>query len=136
AAAPVSCPDLDAEVAEERIVPFEVPSGQYRDLLAAKGGVLWVKVASETGVLGSRRAGVEGEPPADQLQYWSFEDRKVTTVAEKVDTVAVSGDGQRVVVRHKDAVTVQAADSKPPEDDAGAVVTVDLSRLRFDVDPA
>ena len=133
---PVTCPDLDVDGAEERIVPFEVPSGQYRDLLPAKGGMLWVKVAAETGVLGSRRAGVQGEPPADQLQYWSFADRKVTTVAEKVDAVAVSGDGQRVVIRHKDTVTVQPADTKPPEDDDGAVVTVDLTRLRFDVDPA
>ncbi|HLS61757.1 MAG TPA: PDZ domain-containing protein, partial [Ruania sp.] len=133
---PVTCPDLDAEGAEERIVPFAVPSGDYRDLRAAAGGVLWVKQAAETGVLGSRRAAVLGEPGSDSLEYWSFAERKVTTVAEKVDSYAVSGDGKRLVVRHKDTVTVQAADQQPPKEDPTAVVTVDLSRLRFDVDPA
>ncbi|WP_324651667.1 S41 family peptidase [Georgenia sp. H159] len=131
----VTCPDLDAEGAEERIVPFGVPSGDYRDLRAAKSGVLWVKKAGETGELGSRRAGVLGEPATDSLEYWSFAERKASTVADKVDSYAVSGDGERVVLRHKDTVTVQAADKKPPEDDDAAVVTVDLARLRFDVDP-
>ncbi|MEE6286843.1 PDZ domain-containing protein [Georgenia sp. MJ173] len=132
----VTCPDLDADGAEERIVPFPVPSGDYRDLRAAAGGVLWVRKAGETGELGSRRAGVVGEPATDSLEHWSFAERKLTTVAEKVDSYAVSGDGQRVVLRHKDAVTVQPADQQPPKDDDGAVVTVDLARLRFDVDPA
>ena len=98
--------------------------------------MLWVRKAKETGELGSRRAGVLGDPATDTLEHWSFAERKVTTVADKVDSYAVSGDGERVVLRHKDTVTVQAADKKPPEDDDAAVVTVDLARLRFDVDPA
>ncbi|HLS13302.1 MAG TPA: PDZ domain-containing protein [Beutenbergiaceae bacterium] len=134
--APVNCPDLDVAGAEERIVPFAVPSGEYRDLRAAKDGVLWVKRASETGELGSRRAAVLGEPAPDTLEYWSFNQRTVTTVADKVESYAVTGDGQRVLLRHKDTVTVQPADRKPPEDDDAAVVTVDLTRLRFEVDPA
>src|SRR5690606_34080908 len=59
--APAS-PDLDAEGAEERIVPFPVPSGDYRDLKSVKDGVVWVRVAGEAGVLGTRRAGVAGDP--------------------------------------------------------------------------
>src|SRR5699024_10818221 len=43
-------------------------------------------------------------------------------------------DGERVVLTHKGEVTVQPADRKP-EADAGETVSVDLSRLRFEVDP-
>jgi len=134
AKAPPASPDLDTDGAEDRLVPFPVPSGDYRDLRAAKGGVLWVRVAGEAGELGTRRAGVTGDPATDSLEFWSFEQRKVTTVADAVDTYAVSGDGERVVLRSKDEVRVQPADRKP-EEDSGESVTVDLSRLRLEIDP-
>lgn len=135
AEASVTCPDLDADGAEERIVPFGVPSGEYRDLCAAKDGVLWIKEAGDAGVLGSRRAAVLGDGATDSLEYWSFGQRTVTVVAEKVDSYAVSGDGERVVVRHKEDVTIQPADRKPAEGDDADVVKVDLGRMRFEVDP-
>src|SRR5699024_5267095 len=68
-------------------------------------------------------------------QLWSFAKRKVETIVDEVDTYSVSGDRRRLVVRRKDAVTVVPADRKVPEDDEDAKVTVDLSRLRFEVDP-
>lgn len=131
---PPASPDLDAEGAEERIVPFPVTSGDYRDLRQARDGVLWVKIASGSGVLGTRRAGVASEPEKDSLEFWSFEQRRVSTVADKVDSFAVSGDGERVVVRTGEDLVVQPADHKPDEN-AFEAVTVDLSRLRFEVDP-
>lgn len=132
---PPDSPDVDLYGAEERVVAFPVPSGDYRDLRVAACGVLWVQEAGDAGVLGSRRAGVGGDPAADTLQLWSFEERKLTTIADKVDSFAVSGDGERVVVRHKDKVTVQPADHKPEDDDDAEKVDVDLGRLRFEVDP-
>lgn len=132
---PPASPDLDADGAEERIVPFPVPSGDYHTLHSAKDGVLWVHEAGDTGVLGSRRAGVGGDPATDTLELWSFGKRTLTTIVDKVDSYAVSGDGERVVVRHKDQVWVQPADHKLEEEDADERVAVDLSRLRFEVDP-
>jgi len=129
-----SSPDLDVEGAEDRAVPFPVPSGNCRRLTTCRAGVLWIKETRETGVLGTRRAGVKGDPTPDTVQLWSFEKRKVDTVVAKVSDYAVSGDGNRLVVRYKDAVSVTPADRKP-EDDDPAVVKVDLSRLRFDVSP-
>jgi tricorn protease len=131
----VSSPDLDAEGAEARVVPFPVPSGDYRDLRAAKDGVLWIREAGDTGALGSRRAGVEGDPTPDSLELWSFAHRKVTTLVDKADSYAVSGDGERVVVRAKDTLTVLPSGRKVEEDDDPEKVTVDLSRLRHQVDP-
>ncbi|MPV35704.1 S41 family peptidase [Georgenia subflava] len=127
-------PDLDLAGAEERIIPFPVPSGSYRQLRAAKDGVLWIREAGETGTLGSRRAAVTGDPTPDALEHWSFPQRRVTVIHDAVDGYGVSGDGERVVVRHKDAVTVLPSGRKV-EDDDPEKVTVDLDRLRFEVDP-
>ncbi|WP_120004043.1 S41 family peptidase [Nesterenkonia muleiensis] len=130
--APAS-PDLDIDGAEERIVPFPVPSAEYRDLTAVKDGLLWVKVNQETGVLGARRAGVPGEKPADQLIRWDFAQRKTSSIVEKVTDYAVSGDGERLVVRHNGTVSVQPSTTQVKDDDAEKV-SVDLTRLRFQLD--
>lgn len=130
--APAS-PDLDSVRAEQRIVPFPVPSAEYRSLKAAKDGLLWVKVNQDTGVLGTRRAWVPGEKPTDQLIRWDFPQRTTITLAEKVTDYAVSGDGERLVVRHNGTVTVQSA-TKAVKDNDAEKVKVDLSRLRFQLD--
>lgn len=131
---PDPSPDLDVDGAEERVVPFPVTSGRYRDLRAAKGGVLWVRETDDAGVLGSRHAGAEDEPAPNVLQFWSFEARKATDVAEKVSGYAVSGDGERVVIRSGHGLSTQPATSKPGDDDPGAF-DIDLSRVRYEVDP-
>ncbi|HLR27294.1 MAG TPA: PDZ domain-containing protein [Ruania sp.] len=131
----VVCPDLDAEYAEQRITPFPVPSATYRDLRVAAGGVLWVRCAEEVGTLGARRAGVTGEATADSVQRWSFAEQRLSTIVPKMNSYAVSGDGRQLVVRHEDQVTLTPADRTPAEDDP-AVVRIDLSRLRFDLDPS
>ena len=130
---PPTSPDLDIDNAEARIVPFPVPSAEYRDLKAAKDGLLWVKVNQETGVLGTRRAGVPGEKPADQLIRWDFAQRRTSTIVEKITDYAVSGDGERVVVRHNGTAGVQPSTKEVKDDDAENV-TVDLTRLRFQLD--
>jgi tricorn protease len=130
----VVSPELDLDGAEDRAIPFPVVSADYRRLASCEAGLLWINVPGETGVLGSRRAGVEGEPKPNTLELWSLEKRSVETVADKVDDYAVSGDGRRLVVRHKNSVVVSPADRKPEEKDP-ALVKVDLSRLRFDIEP-
>ncbi|WP_125775539.1 S41 family peptidase [Antribacter gilvus] len=132
----VATPDLDADGAEERVVPFPVASGRYRDLRPAKDGVLWVHEDDDAGVLGTRHAGVVGERPGDALEYWSFETRKVTQVASDVSDYAVSGDGERLVVRSGGTLTSQPATRAPSGDDDADTVEIDLGRLRHDVDLA
>jgi tricorn protease len=63
-----------------------------------------------------------------------MEKRAVETVVDKLDDYAVSGDGRYLVVRHKESVTVTPADRKAKDDDPAAV-KVDLTRLRFEVQP-
>ncbi len=127
-------PDIDFDGAEERVVPFPVTSGRYRDLRGAKGGVLWVHETDDAGVLGSRHAGTEEDPAPNVLQFWSFEARKATDVADKVSSYAVSGDGERTVIRSGSSLSTQSATSKPGDDDPSAF-EIDLSRVRYEVDP-
>lgn len=125
--------ELDAEGFEERLVPFPVPSGDYRDLRAAKDGVLWRRVVAPAGELGAGRAGVTKEPEPDVLERYAFDTRSVTVLGP-CDGFEVSGDGERVVLRVKDDLVVVPSTSKV-EDDDPARVGVDLGRLRRTVDP-
>ncbi|WP_156761565.1 S41 family peptidase [Microbacterium karelineae] len=127
-------PDLDLDGAEQRIVAFPVPSADYRDLAATAGGVAWIAEGSDVGVLGSRRAGVPGEKQPNRLERWSFDDREAATVVEGLDSFAVSGDGERIVVRKGSDVSIVRATRKA--DGGDDPVKVDLSRLRFELDPA
>jgi tricorn protease len=127
-------PDLDADGFEDRLVPFPVPAGDYRLLRAAKGGVLWIHEAPTHGVLGTGRAGVPGEKPADQLERFDFGKRALDVLVKKLGDYAVSGNAEWIVVRDGDAVTARPADREVKDDDP-ALVSVDLGRLRFELDP-
>ncbi|MFT3889483.1 MAG: S41 family peptidase [Arachnia sp.] len=125
--------ELDVEGFEDRMVPFAVPSGRYTALQATKEGVVWLTLRA-FGELGATRAGVEGEVK-DSVEHYSFKARKASTVVDACDGAAVSGDGERLVVRSGEDVWVQPAEHAPGEDD-DTRVTVDLGRLRRELDPA
>ena len=123
--------EFDVEGFEDRMVAFPVPSGRYGSLAATKEGLIWRSYKS-IGELGAGRAGVDGEVK-DSIEHFSFRTRKLTVLVDAADGAAVSGDGERMVVRNGDEVWVQSADQ--PADDDDAKVHVDLSRLRREVDP-
>ena len=125
--------ELDVEGFEDRMVPFAVPSGRYTALQATKEGVAWLTLRA-FGELGAARAGVDGEVK-DAVEHYSFKTRKATTVVDSCDGAAVSGDGERLVVRSGEDVWVQPSEHAPGEDD-DTRVNVDLSRLRRGLDPA
>lgn len=127
--------EIDLDGFEERMVPFPVPSDEYGQLRVVKDGVTWLRNRGGTGVLGANRAGAEGEPEGDALERFSFPARRVEVLAERVDDYAVSGDGERVVVRIKDELLVLPTDHRIEEDDDPSRVKVDLSRLRRQIRP-
>lgn len=129
----VTC-HLDVDGFEERLVPFPVPSGPYRGLAAVKDGLTWIEVADRGGELGAARAGVSGDAPTDALVHYGLASRHADRLCDAVDSYSVSGDGERLVVRHKDDVTVIPADHKVESDDP-AHISVDLGRLRRRIVP-
>lgn len=87
----------------------------------------------DTGELGARRAGVPGTSRPNSWSAGTSSSGRPQSLWDKLTDYAVSGDGERIVVRHQDAVTVQPSTKKVEDDDADKV-TVDLTRLRFQVD--
>ena len=124
--------EFDVDGFEDRMVSFPVPSGRYAALQATKDGLLWVSLKS-AGELGAVRAGVEGEIK-DQVEHFSFKSRKVSVVVDAADGAAVSGDGERLLVRNGEDLWVQSAEQAPGDDD-DAKTHVDLSRLRRELSP-
>lgn len=124
---------VDMAGIESRIIPFPVESGLYSQLTAVKDGFVWLR-HPQMGVLGSARAGVEGDAPAPRLEHWSLPQRKLTVLAEGVTAVAASGDGETLVVRQGEA-WVQIPATRAVEKDDAARVEIDVERLRLVVDP-
>lgn len=130
----VTTAEVDLEGAEERIVPFPVPSGVYSDLQSADGGILWMHAGdAEQGQLGSKFAGAKDAKPNVSIEYFDFSKRKLDIVVDKADSYSVSGDGKQIVVSEDGSLTVQPANRKVESDDDDSV-SVDLSRLRFELD--
>lgn len=114
-------------------MPFPVESGKYSHLTAVTGGFVWLH-HPQLGVLGSARAGVEGEAPTPTLEHWSLADRKLTVLAEGVTEVATSGSGESLVIKQgEDWLHVPA--TRKVEDEDPARITIGTDRLRFTVDP-
>jgi len=124
---------IDADGFEARAVALPVPAGEYHTLRAVKDGLAWLREPAAGGQLGAAWAGVSGEEPSDVLERFSFETRKAETLVAAADAFEVSGDGEVLVVRHRDDVLAQPARRVEPDDEDGAV-RVDLSRLRRRID--
>src|SRR5699024_9462798 len=126
--------EIEFDGAEERIVPFPVSSGVFRDLEAVESGLLWMRTGdAEGGELGSKHAGDAGDKPAEVIQFFDFAKRKLTTVVEAADDYEVAGNGKHIVVRSEGEITVVPANRKVEADD-DENVSVDVSRLRFELD--
>ncbi|MCL2315502.1 MAG: PDZ domain-containing protein, partial [Actinomycetia bacterium] len=124
---------LDLDGFEARAVALPVPSGEYGNLRSVKDGLAWLREPGLGGVLGATWAGAPGDGPVDVLERFSFETRKTETLVDKADSFEVSGDGEILVVRHRDDVTAQPARRVEADDDE-SLVRVDLGRLRRRLD--
>ncbi|MCW7943587.1 peptidase S41 [Streptomyces hygroscopicus] len=127
---------IDLEGLADRIVPFPVEAARYSGLRAAKDGVLWLRHPVR-GVLGTSRATPDDPEPRTELERYDLVQQRVEHLAADADHFAVSGDGKRVLLWTDGKLKVVPSDRRAPgDDDSGANITVDLSRIRQTVDPA
>ena len=125
---------VDPDGLPSRVVGVPVPEGRYSGLRAVSGGLVWLR-EPVTGVLGESAASLDDDAPRPALERYDLRKREVTELAAELDSFTVSGDGARLVVRDHDQVRVVPSESKEDGQSSGEVVTVDLSRARFQADP-
>nr|MBA3799581.1 PDZ domain-containing protein [Geodermatophilaceae bacterium] len=126
---------VDVNGLEHRIVPVPVEAGRYSGLAAAKHGLVWLREPLR-GELGDNRATVDAEPERARVEHFDLRTSKLSTVVEKADRVAITGDGSWLLVVDQDRLSVVPSDkAAPKESDSADVVRVDLDRLRVEVDP-
>ena len=123
---------VDPEGLAARVVPLPVEQARYRQLHPVKGGLSWLRVPV-AGVLGEGGAAPEDDGPQACLQRFDLRKREVRELAAAADWFRVSGDGTQIVLRDRGELRVIPSARK---DDAGEAVTVDLTRARFQADPA
>jgi tricorn protease len=124
---------VDPDGLAGRVVALPVEEARYGSLRQVKGGLAWLR-EPVAGVLGEGGAGLDDDRPRPALQRFDLRTREVRELAGGLDWFRVSGDGTRIVIRDDDELRVIPSASK--HDDAGETVTVDLSRARFQADPA
>ena len=124
---------VDPDGLAGRVVALPVEEARYGSLRPVKGGLAWLR-EPVAGVLGEGGAGPDDDRPRPALQRFDLRKREVKELAGGLDWFRVSGDGTRIVIRDHDELRVIPSAGK--HDDAGETVTVDLSRARFQADPA
>lgn len=130
---------VDVDGLAERVVPFPVAAGRYTKLRATEGGFCWL-THPLAGVLGEERAESGGDPKRAQLVRYDLAKAKQEVLVDSLDSFEVSGDGRWLVVRdHKDLRVLPATRKVSPAEgetpDPTEAVTVDLARIRVEVDP-
>jgi tricorn protease len=117
-----------------RVVGVPVAEARYSGLRAVKGGLAWLR-EPVAGVLGEGNAFLDDDAPQPALERFDLAKREVTELVAELDWFDVSGDGTRLVVKDGEDLRVLPSDHKDDHDSAGTV-TVDLTRARFQADPA
>lgn len=124
---------VDAEGLAHRVISVPVPQGNYTDLSAAGGALLWLD-HELAGVTGDGRASLEDKNAAPSLVRFDLAKRRTTTIVEALDSYRLTGDGEKVVLVQDKQIRVSPSASKADED-AGQLVKVDLTRIRVRLDP-
>ncbi|MGH3217586.1 MAG: PDZ domain-containing protein, partial [Streptosporangiaceae bacterium] len=125
---------VDADGLADRVVGVPVEEARYHYLSAVKGGLVWLRTPL-TGVLGESGADLDDDSPRSSLERFDLRKREVTVLADELDWFDVSGDGTRLVIGDDDDVCVVPSEAKE-DHDSDESVTVDMSRARFEADPA
>src|SRR5690242_15917998 len=125
---------VDADGISGRVVGVPVVEARYSSLRAVKGGLAWLR-EPVAGVLGEGVASPEDDTPRPVLERFDLRKREVTELVGELDWFDVSGDGTRLVVKDHDELRVLPSEHSG-DHGSGDSVTVDLSRARFQADPA
>jgi tricorn protease len=126
---------VDADGISSRVVAVPVDEARYYSLAAAKGGLLWLRYPL-SGVLGEGGADLDEAHRRPTLERFDLRKREASVLANEVSWFTVSGDGARLVIGDHDDVRVVPSDRKADNGSSDDLINVDLTRARFQADPA
>ncbi|HET9482897.1 MAG TPA: PDZ domain-containing protein [Xanthomonadales bacterium] len=109
--------ELDRDGIDERIVALNVPPGQYLGVSANATNVFFLSGNAQQGPLVLKTIALDGEKPED--------------VASGVTGYAISGDGQKLLVRQANDFAI--VDAKPAQDPTKSKLA--MERMEVKVDP-
>jgi tricorn protease len=119
---------VDIESLPGRVVAVPVEESLYSGMRAVTGGLVWLK-SEVAGVLGEGAADPDDDPPRPALERFDFGKRTCAELVATLDWFAVSGDGNRLVIRDGGSLRVISAEHRDGGDGPDPV-PVDLSRAR------
>jgi tricorn protease len=126
---------VDTDGISSRVVAVPVDEARYYSLAAAKGGLLWLRYPL-SGVLGEGIADPDDARPRPTLERFDLRKREASVLSIDVSWFAVSGDGARLVIWDHGDMRVVPSDRKADNGSSDDVINVDLTRARFQADPA
>ncbi|MGH9046841.1 MAG: PDZ domain-containing protein, partial [Acidimicrobiales bacterium] len=137
ATAPAITVELDGIA--QRVVPVPVPAARYSELRAADGGLVWLHEPM-MGVLGDELAQPGAEHDKPSVLRYDFEKRRMLTLIDAAESVAMSGDGKSIVASEGDHLFIVPSTSRAEPAPAGAEgpsgrIEIDTDRIRLQVDP-
>ncbi|WP_371497208.1 S41 family peptidase [Kitasatospora sp. NBC_00374] len=120
---------VDEPGLSKRLVPFPVIASKYSATAPVRGGVLWLRwpISGALGQTFANPADTSGRP---SLEYFDLAHGTRSTVVDKLDGFAVSGDGSAVSVFSAGSLKLH------PLATPNSPVTVDLRRITHTVHPA
>ncbi|WP_028266748.1 S41 family peptidase [Arthrobacter sp. MA-N2] len=124
---------VDIEGLPLRVVGVPVPQGNYSELSASGGALLWLDTPL-SGVTGDGRGKVQDKAPAPALVRYELSKQKHVTLVSAVERYRLSGDGKKLVYVNDKQVVAVPSDAKVDEE-SGELVKVELNRIRVVLDP-
>ena len=124
---------VDAENLAQRVVAVPVPQGNYSELTAADGALLWLDTEL-SGVTGEGKGTMQDKKVAPSLVRYELAKRTQSVLVKAVDRYRLSADLKRVVYVLEQQVTSVPSDTKVDEE-SGELVKVELNRIRVVLDP-
>ncbi|MER7848274.1 S41 family peptidase [Kitasatospora sp. NPDC096077] len=120
---------VDPEGLGERLLPFPVIASKYSATDAVRGGLVWLRWPI-SGTLGQTFASPEDTSGRPSLEHFDLARGTRSTLADRLDGYAVSGDGGSIVVYSAGTLRVV------PVGAPSAGTSVDLRRITHTVHPA
>ncbi|MFI6446215.1 S41 family peptidase [Kitasatospora sp. NPDC050543] len=112
-----------------RLVPFPVIASKYSATDSVRGGLVWLRWPI-SGALGQTFANPDDTSGRPSLEYFDLARGTRTTLVDKLDGYAVSGDGGSVAVYSTGTLRIV------PVATPSAALSVDLRRITHTVHPA